>query len=45
MRTEDHQSCDTKIAANDLSWFKTYDRNAGIKQVAEKLGISETEAK
>ena len=44
MRREDHQISDTKIAANDLSWFKTYDRNAGIKRVAEKLGISETEA-
>ena len=43
MRT-DHQTSDTKIAANDLNWFKTYDRNAGIKWVAEKLGITETEA-
>ena len=45
MSTDHQRSSDTKIAVNDLiSWFKTYDRNAGIKWVAEKLGISETEA-
>jgi hypothetical protein len=27
-----------------MNWFTTYDKNAGLKRVAEKLSISEDEA-
>ena len=40
----DNQICDTKIADVDLCWFESYDRNFAIKRVANKLGISESDA-
>ena len=44
-RTSDNnQICDTKIAEVDLCWFESYDRNFAIKIVANKLGISESDA-
>ena len=44
-RTSDNnQICDTKIAEVDLCWFESYDRNFAIKRVANKLGISESDA-
>ena len=44
-RTSDNnQICDTKIAEVDLCWFESYDRNFAIKSVANKLGISESDA-
>ena len=43
-RTDNNQICDTKIADVDLCWFESYDRNFAIKRVANKLGISESDA-
>ena len=44
-RTSDNnQICDTKIAEVYLCWFESYDRNFAIKRVANKLGISESDA-
>ena len=40
----DNQICDTKIADVDLCWFESYDRKFAIKRVANKLGISESDA-
>ena len=43
-RTDNNQICDTKIADVDLCWFESYDRNFAIKRVANKLGISNSDA-